>query len=159
YAPFVEPLAKMNIPTVVAPGVWAWNELFPDYHRSFFNINNLIATGRDFHTLGVINTTWCDSRQTIYRLQLPGMAFGAAASWQAEPLNTNSFFSDYCAVVYPGAVAAEIAPALEKLSVAEEIFEDVLKDSTQSAFWADPLASGQLKKIEAGKQELRRARL
>ena len=29
YAPFVEPLAKRGIPTVVTPGVWGWNELFP----------------------------------------------------------------------------------------------------------------------------------
>jgi hypothetical protein len=159
YAAFVEPLAKMNIPTLVTPGVWAWNELFPDYHRSFYNINNLTATGRNYQTLGMINTTWCDSRQTIYRLQLPGMAFGAAAGWQAGPVNTNSFFNNYCAVVYPLAVAAEIAPALEELSSVEEIFEAVLKDGTQYSFWADPLVPGQLKKIEAGKEQLRRARL
>jgi len=159
YAPFVEPLAKMNIPTLIAPGVWAWNELFPDYHRAFFNINNLTATGRSYHTLGMINTTWADSRQTIYRLQLPGMAFGAAAAWQPEPVNTNSFFSNYCAVVYPGAVAAEIAPALEELSTVEEVFEEVLKDGTQYSFWADTLAPGQLKRIESGKDQLRRARV
>jgi hypothetical protein len=159
YAPFVEPLAKMNIPTLVTPGVWAWNELFPDYHRSFYNINNLTAMGRNYHTLGMINTTWCDSRQTIYRLQLPGMAFGAVAAWQPEPVNTNSFFSNYCAVVYPAAVAADIAPALEELSTVEEIFEETLKDTTQSAFWSDPLAPGQLKKLETGKEQLRRARL
>ena len=159
YAPFIEPLAKMGIPTMVAPGVWAWNEIFPDFHRSFFNINGLTAMGRNYHTLGMINTTWADSRQTIYRLQLPGMAFGAVAAWQPQPVDTNSFFGAYCAISYPGAVATEIAAALEELSTAEEIFENVLHESTQSAFWADPLAPGQLKKFQAGQQELRRARL
>jgi hypothetical protein len=159
YAPWVEPVARMNIPTLVAPGVWGWNELFPDYHRSFFNINELTATGRKNHTLGVLNTTWTDSRQTIYRQVYPGIAFGAAAAWQTERVNTNSFFSNYCAVVYPAAVATEIAPALEELSSVEEILEKILQNTTQSAFWADPLAPGQLKKLEAGKGELRRARL
>jgi hexosaminidase len=159
YAPFVEPLAKRGIPTIVTPGVWGWNELFPDYHRSFYNINELTATGREYHSLGILNTTWTDSRQTIYRLILPGLAFGAAAAWQAEPVNTNSFFRDYCAAMYPAAVAAEIAPALEELSTVEEIFEGVLGDSTQSAFWADPLAPGQIRKLRAGEKELRRARL
>jgi hypothetical protein len=56
-------------------------------------------------------------------------------------------------------VAAEIAQALEELSTAEEIFEKVLQDTTQSALWADPLAQGHLKKLEAGQQELRRARV
>ena len=159
YAPFVEPLANRNIPTVVTPGVWGWNELFPDYHRSFFNINELTATGRKHHTLGILNTTWTDSRQTIYRLVYPGIAFGAAASWQPEQVNTNSFFRDYCAVMYPAAAAAELAPALEELSTVEEIFENVLHNDTQSAFWADPLAPGQLKKLQAGEGEVRRARL
>jgi hypothetical protein len=159
YTPFVEPLAKREIPTVVTPGVWGWNELFPDYHRSFFNINELTATGRNYHTLGILNTTWTDSRQTIYRLVYPGIAFGAAASWQAERVNTNSFFRDYCAALYPAAVAAEIAPALEELSTVEGIFEHVLQSSTQSAFWADPLTPGQLKKLQAGEREVRRARL
>jgi hypothetical protein len=159
YAPFVEPLASRSIPTIVTPGVWGWNELFPDYHRSFFNINELTATGRKFHTLGILNTTWTDSRQTIYRLVLPGIAFGAAASWQAERVNTNSFFRDYCTVIYPTAVAGEIAAALEELSIVEESFEHVLGDATQYAFWTDPLAPGHLKKLQAGQDEVRRARL
>lgn len=159
YTPFVEPLAKRGIPTVVTPGVWGWNELFPDYHRSFFNLNELTATGRKFNTLGILNTTWTDSRQTIYRLVYPGIAFGGAAAWQPERVNTNSFFRDYCAVMYPAAVAAEIAPALEELSTVEEIFENVLQNTTQSAFWADPLAAGHLKKLRAGEAEVRRARL
>jgi hypothetical protein len=159
YAPFVEPLAKLGVPTIVAPGVWGWNELFPDYHRSFFNINGLTATGRKYNTLGMLNTTWADSQQTIYRLAYPGIAFGAAAGWQPEPVNTNTFFRDYCAVMYPTAVAAEIASALEELSSAEEIFEHVLHDDTQSAFWADPLAPGHLKRLQAGEAQVRRARL
>jgi hypothetical protein len=159
YTPWVEPVAKLNIPNLIAPGVWAWNELFPDFHRSFFNINELTATGRKYGTLGMINTTWTDSRQTIYRLQLPGIAFGAVAAWQPDRVNTNSFFRDFCAIEYPPAVAAEIAPALEELSTVEEIFENVLGNTTQSAFWADPLAPGQLKKLQAGEKELRRARL
>jgi hypothetical protein len=80
------------------------------------------------------------------------------ASWQPERVNTNSFFRDYCAVVYPTAVA-EIAAALEELSTVEEIFEHVLHNDTQSSFWADPLAPGQLKKLQAGEGEVRRARL
>jgi hexosaminidase len=159
YTPFIEPLASRNIPTVVTPGVWGWNELFPDFHRSFYNINEFIATGRKYNTLGVLITTWTDSRQTIYRLVYPGIAFGAAASWQSEPVDNESFFREYCAIVYPAAVAAEIVPALGELSTVEEIFETVLRGSTWSAFWADPLAPGHIKILQAGESEVRRARL
>ena len=158
YTPWVEPVASAGVPNMVAPGVWGWNELFPDYHRSFLNINDLIATGKRFNTLGVINTTWTDSRQTIYRLVYPRIAFGAAASWQAAPVNTNTFFREYCAVMHPAA-AADLAPALEELSTAQEIFQTVLSNTTQSAFWSDPIAPGALKKMQVGEAKLRRARL
>jgi hexosaminidase len=159
YSPWVEPLAKVNATTMVAPGVWAWNEIFPDFHKSFFNINELIATGRKFHTIGVINTTWTDSRQTIYRLQLPGIAFGAVASWQPERVDTNTFFGAYCSYTYPPAAAAHVTQALEELSTVEEIIERVLGNTSQAAFWADPLVPGQLKKIQSGEKQLRRLRL
>jgi hypothetical protein len=61
--------------------------------------------------------------------------------------------------MYPAAVAAEVAPALEELSTVEETFETVLDNTTQSAFWADPLAPGHLKKLQAGEALVRRARL
>jgi hypothetical protein len=159
YTPWIEPLAADKVPTMVAPGVWGWNELWPDYHRSFVNINDLIAAGRRFNTLGVINTTWTDSRQTIYRQVYPGIAFGAAASWQSRIVNTNSFFSDYCAAMYPAPAARAVAKAMAELSDAEQKFETVLKDGTQYSFWADPLAPGQLKKMQSGQAELRQARI
>ena len=159
YDSFVEPVAKANIPTVVAPGVWNWNEIFPDYHRSFFNINGLTAAGRKHKTLGILNTGWTDSAQTIYRQSLPGLAFGAAAGWQSGMLDTNTFFADYCAQMYPAPVAAEVAPALEELSVVEEMFERVLQNATLHGFWRDPLIPSVLTRLEAQQAELRRARL
>ncbi len=159
YAPFIEPLASRGVPTVVTPGVWGWNELFPDYHRSFYNINEFLAAGRKFNTLGMMNTTWTDSRQTIYRQVYPGIAFGGAAAWQSDLVNTNTFFRDYCSIMYPPTIAAEVALALEELSTVEDIIQDTLGSTSQSALWTDPLAPGHLKKLQAGEKELRRARL
>ena len=159
YAPHVEPLAEAGIPTVVAPAVWNWNELFPDYHRSFCNINGLTATGRRFGALGILNTGWTDSAQTLYRQSLPGLAFGAAAGWQSEAVDTNTFFGDYAAQTYPAAVAAAVAPALEELSTVEEMFETVLQESTQHGFWQDPLDPAHLTRLERNQERLRQARL
>jgi len=159
YAPHVEPLAEARIPTVVAPAVWNWNEIFPDYHRSFFNINGLAATGRKFAALGILNTGWTDSAQTLYRQSLPGLAFGAAAGWQSEAVDTNTFFGDYAAQMYPAAVAAAVAPALEELSTVEETFETVLQESTQHGFWQDPLDPAHLTRLERNQERLRQARL
>jgi hypothetical protein len=159
YAPFVEPLAKAGVPTVVSPAIWNWNEIFPDYHRSFADINGMIAAGKQYKTLGVLNTGWTDCGQTLYRQSLPGLAFGAAASWQSGPVDTNSFFSDYTALMYPAAVAAEVAPALEQLSTVEEMFENILHNTTQHGFWRDPLQPGLLARLEKCQADCRKARL
>ncbi len=159
YDHFVEPLATANIPTLVAPGIWNWNEIFPDYHRSFYNINGLTAAGKKFKTLGILNTGWTDSAQTLYRQSLPGIAFGAAAGWQAGPVDTNTFFADYCAQMYPPGVAAEVAPALEELSNVEEMFEQILQNTTQHGFWHDPLQPRLLSRYEAQQDQIHKARL
>jgi hypothetical protein len=159
YDSYVQPLAQAGVPTVVAPGIWNWNEIFPDYHRSFININGLTAAGKKFKTLGILNTGWTDSAQTIYRQSLPGLALGAAAGWQSEPVDSNTFFADYAAQMYPAAVAAEVAPALEELSTVEEMFEKLLQNTTQHAFWGDPLEPSRLARLEKNQAELRKARL
>jgi len=159
FSPYLEPLAKRNVPTVVAPGVWNWNEIFPDYHRTFKNINGLVAMGRKHHTLGVLNTGWADSAQTIYRMSLPGLAIGAIAGWQSDPIDGGSFFRDYTRQMYPAAVADDVAPALEELSTAEEIFERALGGPTIHRFWADPLEPGRLQHVEGRRDDLQRARL
>ena len=152
YEKFVEPLSKVKVPTVVAPAIWNWNEIFPDYHRSFFNINGLTASGKKLGTMGMMNTGWTDCGQTLYRLSLPGLAFGAAAGWQAGPVDTNTFFADYTALTYPAAVAAEIAPALEELSTVEEMFESILGNTTFHGFWRDVLEPNYLARLEKRKR-------
>jgi hexosaminidase len=159
YDSYVQPLAKAGVPTVVAPGLWNWNELFPDYHRAFININGLVAAGKKHKTLGILTTGWTDSAQTIYRQSLPGLALGAAAGWQSESVDSNTFFADYAAQMYPAAVAAEVAPALEELATVEEMFEKVLQNTTVHSFWGDPLDPGRLALLEKNQPELRKARL
>jgi hexosaminidase len=156
---YLKPLAKATVPTVVAPGLWNWNELFPDYHRSFQNINGLVASGRKYKTLGILNTGWTDAAQTLYRQSFAGLALGAVAGWQSGPVDSKTFFGDYAAQMYPPAVAAEVAPALEDLSTVEETLEHALANATQHAFWREPLEPRYLSRLEANQATLRQMRL
>jgi hexosaminidase len=159
YDAWVEPLARANVPTMVTPAIWNWNEIFPDYHRSFTDINGLTASGKKFKTLGILNTGWTDSAQTLYRQSLAGLVFGAAAGWQATPVDTNTFFADYTAQMYAPAVAAEVATALEQLSTVEGMFQDILQNTTQHGFWRDPLEPNHLARLEKKQDQCRQARL
>jgi hypothetical protein len=159
YARYVRPLATNGVATIVAPAIWNWCEIFPDYHRSFTDINGMVEAGKAQKTLGMLNTGWTDCGQTLYRQSLPGLAFGAAAGWQSSPVDTNRFFNDYAVLTYPPTVAPEVAAALEQLSAAEEMFEDILPGKTQDGFWEDPLEPTRLTRLENHLEECRKARL
>jgi hexosaminidase len=159
FDPYVKPLADAGLPTLVTPAIFNWNEIFPDYHHTFVNINGMVATGKKYKTLGVINTGWTDCAQTLYRESWPGIAFGAIAGWQSEPVNTNSFFADYTAVMDTPEEAPEVAAALEELSGAEELFERITDNPTQHAFWKDPLQPELLARLEKHEEPCRKARL
>ena len=108
YTPWVEPFGKARKPQVIAPGVTCWNEIFPDYTTTFTNIDGFMAAGRKHGAIGVINTGWTDDAQTIYRMALPGMAYGAVASWQPEPVERKTFFNAYAGQMYAGELARDV---------------------------------------------------
>jgi len=159
FGPSLDPLSKANVPTVVATGVWNWNEIFPDYYRTMKNINGFVAAGKKHGSLGILNTGWADSAQTIYRQSFAGLAMGAAAGWQAEPVDSAVFFDNYAAQAFPLKAAGDVSAALEELSSAEEIFEKALGGPTVHNLWFDPLEPNRLSKMEPRRDDLRKARL
>lgn len=156
---WVGPFAKQHVPMVVASGITCYNEVVPDFYRSFSNIEGLLASGRENGALGLMNTGWTDDAQVIYRMSLPAMAFGSVAPWQSVPVDREHFFSDYAHVLYPPAVAAEVAPALEALAKSQQSFTTALGSQTMHRFWEDPLVPARLKRLQEHKEELHQGRL
>jgi hypothetical protein len=159
YTPWVKPFADASTPQVIAPGVTCWNETFPDYTTTFKNIGGFLSAGRKYGAIGVINTGWTDDAQTIYRNSLPGIAYGAVASWQETPITDATFFSDYARQMYSEEVAREIAPALAALSESRDKLAEVVGNNTMHHFWEDALESRRLEKAERSRDQLRASRL
>jgi hypothetical protein len=159
YSDFVEPFAREHVPQVVAPAVWCWDEIAPDYSLSFTDIDGLVAAGRKYGALGVMNTGWTDDSQVLYRTALPGMAYGAVVGWQTAPINRSQFFSDYAAQMYPLPLAREVAAALDKLNAAQGLLSQTLGGSTINRMWEDPFAPERLTRTEANLDALRQERL
>jgi len=111
YEPYWKPFADLPIPKFIATGVSIWNQVAPDFDLSFSNIDNFLRAGRQHGVLGMINTLWTDDVNVLERPAFPGIAYGAVAAWQSEPVDRAQFFSNYAAQMYSTAVAAEIAPA------------------------------------------------
>ncbi len=159
YSRWVTPFAKAGRPPVVAPGITCWNEVSPDYTTTFVNNAGFIAAGRKHGAIGVINTGWTDDAQTIYRQALPGMAFGAAASWQDEPLDAAAFFDVYAQQMYSGDVARDVAAALAALSDSRNALANAVGGDTMHRFWEDALEPKRLEKAAAHRADLRQGRL
>lgn len=159
YRHWLEPLAAHKVPEMIATGVTAWNQIAPDFDRSFANIDTFLDAGRKAATLGIINTIWTDDGQTLMRATWPGMAYGMAASWQSLPVDRTRFFSDFAALTLPAAAVTEAAAGLESLARAETTFQSALGDDTMVVFWNDPFSPNALKRDTAHYDELRQARL
>ena len=159
YAPFVAPFAREEVQQVVAPGIWCWDEITPDFARTFQNIDGFLADGRKYGALGMVNTGWTDASQVLYRMARPGMAYGAVAAWQAEPVDRARFFADYAAALYSPSVRGEVAAGLEALAKAQQRIRTVLGSETIFRLWDDPLTPARLERYRGQGESLREVRL
>ena len=160
YKRWLGPLIANHIPHVVQPGVMSYDNIAPDYDTTFENIDTFLAAGRRSGAIGLVNSVWADDAQLLFRMSLPGMAYGAAAPWQSQPMDRASFFSDYAAVMYPSAVAPDIASALSNMSQAEVDLQKVLgSEQTMFALWRDPFFPAYYKDLPAHQMDLHETRL
>jgi hypothetical protein len=71
-----------------------------------------------------------------------------------------SFFSDYAAVMYPSAVAPDIASAISNMSKSEVELQKVLgNEQTMFALWRDPFFPAYYKDLPAHQMDLHESRL
>ena len=159
YWRWLGPLVDHRVPHLIATGVTAWNQVSPNYSMSFQNIDQFIVAGRKSGALGMMNTIWTDDAQMLMRPTWPGMAYGAAAAWQSQPMDQGTFFRDYSRLMYPASVASEVAQALENLDRSEQALEKVLGGETMIVLWRNPFDPALRKAATAHLADLREARL
>jgi phage terminase Nu1 subunit (DNA packaging protein) len=159
YSRMLEPFRKAGVPHVIGTGIWAWDTIVPDFHTTFANIDGFLRDGRRYGTLGIINTNWSDDAQILFRMTLPGVAYGAIAAWQSEPVERERFFENYAAVLYGAETARDVAAALRALDEAHQKLQAALGPEDMFRLWDDPLAPEPLARARAHTAELRQARL
>lgn len=144
---------------MIATAVSNWREVVTDFEYTFNNIDTFIAAGRESKALGLMNTVWSDSSQSLMRAAWPAIAYGAVASWQSLPVDRTQYFQDYCELMYTGSAAAEVAVALDRLSKSELQLQKALGQETMHTFWDDPFEPNTLKRLAEHREDLRQTRL
>ncbi|HWW75002.1 MAG TPA: beta-N-acetylhexosaminidase, partial [Pyrinomonadaceae bacterium] len=86
---------KAGLEQFVCPGVSSWNQIFPNNDTASVNIVNFVRDGQRAGVLGVMNTEWDDDGETLFENTWYGVALGAAAAWQAAPLDLAAFERDF----------------------------------------------------------------
>jgi hexosaminidase len=159
YQHWLGPLAAQHVPHLIASGVSCWNQVMPDFARSFDNIDTFLAAGRTSGAVGLMNTLWTDDAQNLMRTAWPGLAYGSAAAWQSAPVDRERFFTDYSQSMYPSAVSPDVAIALKDLEGSELALQRVAGRQSMLALWRDPFADAILQKSATHQDALRQTRL
>lgn len=159
YEPYWKPFANLPIPKSIATGVSVWNQILPDFTTSFDNIDDFLAVGRGANVLGVINTVWTDDVMVLLRPAMPGVAYGAVASWQPEKPDRAHFFSNYAQALYAAPAAPEVAAALQDLAECEDRLASTVGGDTLPELWRDPFTPDMLSRINSHLPDLHQARV
>ena len=78
----VEPFAASGFEFMIAPGVSMWSTTFPDMEIYTKNIANFVRDGYLRGCLGMMNTAWDDSGESLINSALHALIWGAEMSWK-----------------------------------------------------------------------------
>jgi hypothetical protein len=95
YSPRLKPFTDAGLEQLVCPGVWSWNQIFPDIDSSSKNIINFVRDGQAAGALGMLNTSWDDDGESLFEMAWYGIVLGAAASWQSHAVDVKAFDSAF----------------------------------------------------------------
>lgn len=159
YHKWLDPLVARHVPHMVVTAVSSWDEIAPDFDTTFENVDTFLAAGRKSHAVGLLNTVWTDDGQMLMQMSWPGIAYGAAATWQTAPIQRNDFFAGYSRILYSGKVAPDAAHAYTELNAAEQSLQAAVGQETQHAVWENPFTPRVLARVGEHRNDLRECRL
>ena len=87
----IKPFKDADLDQFVCPGIWSWNQIFPNIENANKNIINFVRDGQAAGALGMMNTSWDDDGESLFEMGWYGIVLGAAASWQDTPVVVDSF--------------------------------------------------------------------
>lgn len=92
----IRTLAEVGATQYACPGVCGWNRWFPLVRHAYANNRVMCAHGRKYGAIGHLNTDWGDYGHINHPwFSVPGILFGAAFAWNAEPVE----FDELCAAI------------------------------------------------------------
>ncbi|HEX8720411.1 MAG TPA: beta-N-acetylhexosaminidase [Pyrinomonadaceae bacterium] len=146
---------KAGLEQFVCPGVWGWNQIFPNTENSSVNIVNFVRDGQHAGVLGVMNTEWDDDGEALFENTWYGVVLGAAAGWQTAPLDLAAFERDF-----DWAFFRHEGDALTKATRALGAVNSKLGvNNSDELFWRDPFTEDFQVSVARKREQTRQLRL
>ena len=155
YASRIDPFKKAGLQQFVCPGVWGWNQIFPNVDNSSKNIINFVRDGQAAGALGMINTTWDDDGETLFEMGWYGIVLGAAASWQPGALDQSKFDADFDWALFRSE-GDQFVKAIHTLGSVNTLLDIRTSDEV---FWRNPFTSAFQNDARANAEKFRKMRL
>ncbi|MCA1579734.1 MAG: beta-N-acetylhexosaminidase [Acidobacteria bacterium] len=155
YASRIDPFKNAGLQQFVCPGVWGWNQIFPNVDASSKNIINFVRDGQTAGALGMINTTWDDDGETLFEMGWYGIVLGAAASWQSGVVDQRRFDEAFDWAFFR-ADGAEFVNAIHALGRVNTVLD--IRTSNDH-FWRNPFTTPFQNEARANAEKNRQMRL
>ncbi|HIZ49138.1 MAG TPA: family 20 glycosylhydrolase [Candidatus Gemmiger excrementavium] len=118
----IRDIAASGITQYACPGVCGWNRWVPLYRYSYSNIRAMCHHAHKYHAIGLLNTDWGDyAHINDPRLTIPGILYGAAFGWNAQPVEMDELNEAVSRIEY-GDTSGTLMAALTDLSD-HEVFD------------------------------------
>lgn len=155
YSPRIKPFKEAGLEQFISPGVWGWNQIFPNIDTSSKNIVNFVRDGQAAGSQGMLNTTWDDDGESLFEMTWYGILLGAAASWQPQTVDVKKFDADFDWAFFrsEGDYFVGAIHSLGSVNTTLGI------GTSDDVFWRDPFTTGFQNRARADSEKIRQMRL
>ena len=155
YTNRIKPFKDAGLEQFVCPGVWSWNQIFPNVDASSKNIINFVRDGQTNGASGMLNTTWDDDGESLFEMSWYGIVLGAAASWQQGAVDQRKFDDDFDWAFFrnEGDQFVSVIHALGGVNAVAGF------GTSDDAFWRDPFTTNFQNAARTNADKIRQVRL
>ncbi|HEX6732639.1 MAG TPA: beta-N-acetylhexosaminidase [Pyrinomonadaceae bacterium] len=155
YTSRIKPFKDAGLEQFICPGVWGWNQIFPNVDASSKNIVNFVRDGQTAGSQGMLNTTWDDDGESLFEMTWYGIVLGAAASWQPQAVDVKTFGSNFDWAFFRND-GEHFVGAIHALG---SVNSTLGISTSDDIFWRDPFTTAFQNRSRADAEKIRQMRL
>jgi hypothetical protein len=156
YDRYINPFKDAGLDQFVCPGVWNWNQIFPDVESSSKNIINFVRDGQKAGAVGMMNTSWDDDGEALFEMAWYGIVLGASASWQDGVVDQAVFDRNFDWTFFR-TEGDQFTKAIRALGSVNAGLN--LNATSDDLFWRDPFTTAFQNQARANLEKFQRMRL